>query len=69
MKLTDNKLPFCLIFLHIVALTPGKCSFGCACLQSVMESVLLSKGSAHFGSLSERHSQHLIDKPTKEFEH
>lgn len=54
---------FCRIFLHIVALTPGRCSLPSACLQSVIESVLLSNGSAHFGSESLLHSQHLIAVP------
>lgn len=62
-KYLHSPCTFCRIFLHIVALTPGKCSFGSTCLQSVIESVLLSNGSAHFGSESLRHSQHLIASP------
>lgn len=56
-------LPFWRIFLHIVASTPGRWSFGSTCLQSVIERVLLSNGSAHFGSESDRHSQHFIAYP------
>lgn len=59
-------LPFCLIFRHIVALTPGICSNSGTCLQSVIDNVLLSNGSEHFGSESERHSQHFIDRPESE---
>lgn len=50
-----------------MAFTPGKCCNSALCLQSVIDSVLLSNGSAHFGSLSERHSQHLMDKPNGTF--
>jgi hypothetical protein len=63
LKYLHSPCTFCLIFLHIVALTPGKCSFDSACLQSVIERVLLSKGSAHFGSESLLHSQHFMAKP------
>lgn len=55
--------PFCRIFLHMVGLTPGKCSNSGSCLQSVMGTELLSKGSEHFGSESDRQTQHLIAKP------
>lgn len=57
-------LPFWRIFLHIVAFTPGKCAKPPDSLQSVIDNVELSKGSAHFGSESDLHSQHLIDNPT-----
>lgn len=60
-KYLHSPWTFWRIFLHIVALTPGKCSFDSTCLQSVIESVLLSNGSAHFGSESLRHSQHFIE--------
>lgn len=56
-------LPFCRILRHIVGLTPGKCSKRATCLQSVIDNVLLSNGSAHFGSESDRHSQHFMQKP------
>lgn len=58
-------LPFWRIFLHIVALTPGKCSNCGDWAQSVIESVLLSNGSPHFGSSSDLHSQHFIERPEK----
>ena len=32
-------------------------------LQSAMGNEVLSKGSAHFGSPSDRHTQHLIESP------
>merc|ERR1719438_287214 len=51
---------FCLIFLHIVAFRPGKCSFSAFVRQSVMGKEVLSNGSAHLGSPSLLHSQHLI---------
>lgn len=63
-----NIVPFCRIFRHIVGRTPGKCSKSGCCLQSVIERVLLSNGSAHFGSASERQSQHFILKTVKEFD-
>lgn len=59
-KYRHSPCTFWRIFLHIVALTPGRCSFSCSCLQSVIESVLLSNGSAHLGSESLLHSQHLM---------
>lgn len=62
-KYRHSPFTFCRIFRHIVALTPGKCCSSATCLQSVIDRVLLSNGSAHFGSLSERHSQHLMDRP------
>lgn len=62
LKYLQTPCTFCLIFLHIVALTPGKCSFSPSCLQSDIDKVLLSKGSAHLGSESLRQSQHLIAK-------
>ena len=43
-------LPFCLTFLHIVDRSPGKCSLGFSCLQSVIGNEVLSNGSAHLGS-------------------
>lgn len=67
LKYRHSPWTFCLIFLHIVALTPGKCSFGSTCLQSVIDRVLLSNGSAHFGSESLRHSQHFIANPKRIF--
>lgn len=63
LKYLHSPCTFWRIFLHIVALTPGKWSFDSACLQSVIERVLLSNGSAHFGSESLRHSQHFIARP------
>lgn len=57
------KLPFWRVFRHIVGRTPGKWPSSPTCLQSVIDRVLLSKGSAHFGSESDRHSQHLIASP------
>lgn len=63
LKYRHSPCTFWRIFLHIVALTPGKCSFGSTCLQSVIDRVLLSNGSAHLGSESLRHSQHLIARP------
>lgn len=65
LKYRHSPYTFCRIFRHIVAFTPGKCSFIGSCLQSVIDNVLLSNGSAHFGSESLRHSQHLIAKPSK----
>lgn len=65
LKYLHSPCTFCLIFLHIVALTPGKCSLGSTCLQSVIERVLLSKGSAHLGSESLLQSQHFIARPLK----
>ena len=58
-------LPFCLTFLHMVESNPGKCSLGFSCLQSVIGKEVLSKGSAHFGSPSDRQTQHFIDSPEK----
>lgn len=55
-------LPFCLIFLHMVGRMPGRCSNSLSCLQSLIGTVLLSKGSAHFGSVSDLQSQHFIPK-------
>lgn len=55
------------VFLHIVAFAPGRCASSGATAQSVIESVLLSNGSAHFGSESLLHSQHLIAEPKKIF--
>lgn len=49
----------------MVGLTPGKCSKSGSCLQSVMGTVVLSNGSAHFGSESDLQTQHLIDNPVK----
>ena len=56
-------LPFCLTFLHIVDRSPGKCSLGFSCLQSVIGNEVLSNGSAHLGSPSDRQTQHLMDSP------
>lgn len=61
--------PFWRTFRHMVDFTFGMWSrYGCS-LQSVIGSVELSNGSAHFGSLSERHTQHLmpstVDKERK----
>ena len=52
--------PFCLTFLHMVDSSPGRWSLGFSCLQSVMGKDRLSNGSAHLGSPSERHTQHLM---------
>jgi hypothetical protein len=56
-------LPFWRIFLHISGLTPGRCCKSGSCRQSLIGTVELSKGSAHFGSESERHTQHFMQKP------
>jgi hypothetical protein len=61
--LTD--IPFWRIFLHISGRTPGRCGNSGSCRQSLIGTVELSNGSAHFGSESERHTQHLIQKPDK----
>lgn len=63
--LTDIEIPFWRIFRHMVGRTPGKWANSGCCLQSVIDSVLLSNGSAHFGSASERQSQHFILKTVK----
>lgn len=71
-RITPNVLmyrcavPFCRIFRHMVGRTPGKCSKSGCCLQSVIERVLLSNGSAHFGSASDRQSQHFMLKTVEE---
>ena len=44
---------------------PGRWSLGFSCRQSVIGNEVLSNGSAHFGSPSDRHTQHLIDSPVK----
>ena len=53
-------LTFCLTFLHMVDSRPGRWSLGFSWLQSVMGKDVLSNGSAHLGSPSERQAQHLI---------
>ena len=58
--------PFCRTFLHMVDRSPGKCSLGFSCLQSVMGNEVLSNGSAHLGSPSDRQTQHFIDSPEKQ---
>jgi len=50
---------FCLILRHIDALN-GMCGSRCS-LQSVIGNDVLSNGSAHLGSASDRHTQHLIE--------
>lgn len=62
-KISQNSSPFWRVFRHIVGRTPGKWSKLATWLQSVIDNVLLSKGSPHLGSESDRHSQHLIAKP------
>lgn len=57
--------PFWRIFRHMVARTSGKWVSGCTRAQSVICRVLLSKGSEHFGSESDRHSQHLMANPVE----
>ena len=59
----NHYLPFCRTFLHMVDKSPGKCSLGFSCLQSVIGNEVLSNGSAHLGSPSERQTQHFIDSP------
>ena len=56
-------LPFWRTFLHIVALRFPKCFLSFSILQSVIGNDLLSKGSAHFGSPSDRQTQHLMESP------
>ena len=56
-------LPFCRTLRHIVALRFPKCFLSFSILQSVIGNDLLSKGSAHLGSPSERQTQHLIESP------
>ena len=56
-------IPFWRTLRHIVGSKPGKCSLGCSVLQSAIGKDVLSKGSAHLGSPSERHTQHLIESP------
>ena len=53
-------LPFCLTFRHMVASRPGRWSLGFSWAQSVIGKLVLSNGSAHFGSPSDLHAQHLI---------
>ena len=53
--------PFCRIFLHIVAFSPGRWTFSALVRQSVMGKEVLSNGSAHFGSPSLLHSQHFME--------
>lgn len=57
--------PFWRVLRHMVGRTPGKWPSSGTCLQSVIDRVLLSNGSAHFGSESERHSQHLMARPAR----
>ena len=66
-RIVDPKLilPFCRTFRHIVGSSPGKCSRGFSVRQSAMGNEVLSKGSAHLGSPSDLHTQHLIDSPIK----
>ena len=47
----------------MVALRLPKCFRSFSILQSVIGKDLLSKGSAHFGSPSERQTQHFIESP------
>merc|ERR1712141_422074 len=61
LKYLHSPFTFCLIFLHIVAFSPGKCSFSALVRQSVMGKEVLSDGSAHLGSPSLRHSQHFME--------
>ena len=56
-------LPFWRTFLHMVALRLPKCFRSFSILQSVIGKDLLSKGSAHFGSPSDRQTQHFIESP------
>ena len=41
------------------------CGSSFSCLQSVIGTVELSNGSAHFGSESDLHTQHLMQSPVK----